>query len=84
VGQVVAVDVALQALRDVGVSDDVLEAFRSILLDPDFLPSAGGVCHARTVGRAGLKHRETSETSETRPSEAREGLGIASGERSEP
>jgi len=78
VREVVAVDVALQALRDVGVSDDVFEALRSILLDPDFLPSAGGVCHARRQERVRLKQCET------RASAANEGLGIASGERSEP
>ena len=59
VREVVPVDVALEALRDVGVADDVLESLRPVLLDPDFLPSAGGVCHVVCVALPGLKLRET-------------------------
>ncbi|GAA0264364.1 hypothetical protein GCM10009000_095810 [Halobacterium noricense] len=60
--EVVAVDVAPEALGNRGVPDDVFEPLWSVLLHPDFLPTAGGVCHTHTQALPGLKGRETASS----------------------
>ncbi len=77
VAEVVAVDVALEALGDRLLAHDIREPLWTVLLQPDLLATAGvglALAHTQSVARAGHKPRET-EAQKRRRRRPRQGHG---------